>query len=47
MICELDNNGARDLAKSWSTGGQTCHVDVWQFFFRDIKEEGILVLKHI
>ena len=47
MVCELDNSGARDLANSWSVGGRTRHVDVRQFFIRDLKEQGMIVFKHI
>ncbi len=28
MLAEMDNSGARNLANSWSVGGQTRHVDV-------------------
>jgi hypothetical protein len=47
MVVELDNSGARDLANSWSVGGRTRHVDTRQFFIRDLKEQGLLVFKHI
>jgi hypothetical protein len=36
MAVELDNSGARDLANSWSVGGR-----------RDLKEQGLIVFKHI
>jgi len=47
MVCEVDNSGARDLANSWSVGGRTRHVDVRKFFIRDLKEQGMIVFKHI
>ena len=47
IVVELDNSGARDLANSWSVGGRTRHVDTRQFFIRDLKEQGLLVFKHI
>jgi hypothetical protein len=47
MAVELDNSGARDLANSWSVGGRTRHVDTRQFFIRDLKEQGLIVFKHI
>jgi hypothetical protein len=47
MLVELDNSGARDLANSWSVGGRTCHFDVRMFFLRELKEEGLVVFKHI
>ena len=47
MLVELDNSGAKDLANSWSVGGRTRHVDVHMFFLREIKEDGLLIFKHI
>jgi hypothetical protein len=47
MLCELDNSGARDLLNSWSVGGQTRHVDVKQFYLREMKEEGLVHFKYI
>jgi hypothetical protein len=35
------------LANRWSIGGRTRHVDVWMFFSRELKEEGMLVYKQI
>jgi hypothetical protein len=42
MILEMDNKGAKDLANNWSVGGRTRHVDVRQYFLRELKEEGII-----
>ena len=47
MMVEMDNSGARDLANSWSVGGRTRHVDVRMFFLRELKEDGLIVFKHI
>ena len=47
MVLEVDNQGAVDIANSWSVGGRTRHVDVRQCFLRELKEEGILVVKWI
>ena len=47
MVVEVDNSGARDLANSWSVGGRTRHVDVRLNFLRELKEQGMVVLKHI
>ena len=47
MIAEMDNSGAQDLANSWSVGGRTRHVDVWMFFLRELKEEGMVVFKYV
>ena len=47
MVLEIDNQGAVDLANNWSAGGLTRHVDVRQHFLRDLKENGILLVKWI
>jgi hypothetical protein len=47
MILEMDNKGAVDLANNWSVGGRTRHVDVRNHFLRDLKDEGLLVVKHV
>jgi hypothetical protein len=47
MTADMDNSGACDLANSWSVGGRTRHVDVQMFFLRELKEEGLVVYKHI
>jgi len=45
MIREVDNKGAKDLAHNWSIGGRTHHVDVKYHFFRELKENGIILVK--
>ena len=45
MILQIDNSGTIDLANSWSTGGRTCHMQTGMFFFRDLKEAGIIETK--
>ena len=47
MVLEMDNRGAVDLANSWSVGGRTRHVDVRQYFLRELKEAGILNVKWV
>ena len=47
MILEVDNKGAKDLSNNWSVGGRLRHIDVRQFFLRDLKEDGRIVLKWI
>jgi hypothetical protein len=42
MIPEIDNKGAVDLTHNWSIGGRTRHVEVRQYFLRDLKEDGII-----
>jgi hypothetical protein len=43
MILYIDNKGANDLANNWSVGGQTCHIEVWQYFLCELKEQGLIV----
>ncbi len=47
MILEIDNKGAVDLTHSWSVGSRTRHVEVRQYFLRDLKEDGIIWSKWI
>jgi hypothetical protein len=47
MILEVDNKGAKDLTHNWSVGGRTRHVDVREYFLRDLKEEGTISVKWI
>ena len=47
VIFEMNNKGAVDLAYKWSVGDCTRHVDVWNFFLRELKDERLLVIKHI
>ena len=47
MVLEMDNKGAVDLANNWSVGGRTRHVDVRNYFLRELKEQGLLVIKHV
>jgi hypothetical protein len=47
MVLEMDNKGAVDLANSWSVGGCTRHVDVQMYFLRELKDVGLLIIRHI
>jgi hypothetical protein len=47
MIIEIDNKGAVDLTHNWSVSGRTRHVEVRQYFLRDLKEDGIIWFKWI
>ena len=47
MILEMDHSGAVDITNSWSIGGNTCHVDVCNYFLHELKDKGMLVIKHI
>ena len=42
MILHVDNKGAKDLCNNWTVGGRTRHIEVKQFFLRDLKEAGIV-----
>ena len=46
MLLEIDNKGAVDLANNFSIGGRTRHVDVRQYFLRELKEKNILRVVH-
>ena len=47
MLLEMDNSGAVDIANSWSVGGRMHHVDVRNCFLQELKDQGLLVIKHI
>ena len=47
MVLEMDNKGAVDLANNWSMGGRTHHVDVCNYFLRELNEQGLLIIKHV
>ena len=41
MVLEVDNMGAVHLANNWSVSGRTRHIDVRQYFLRELKEKNI------
>jgi hypothetical protein len=45
MILEIDNKGSKDLVNNWSVGGRLRHVEIKQFFLRELKEQGLIVIK--
>jgi hypothetical protein len=47
MILKVDNKGAMDMTHNWTVGGRTRHVNVREWFLRDLKEEGIILVKWI
>jgi hypothetical protein len=47
MVLEMDNKGAVNLANSWSVGGLTRHFDVRMYFLQELKDQGMLVIRHI
>ena len=42
MVLQIDNKGAFDLTNNWSVGGRTRHIEVKQYFLRELKESGII-----
>ena len=42
MTLYVDNKGAKDLCNNWSIGGRTRHIEVKQYFLRELKEAGII-----
>ena len=47
MVLKMDNSGAVDIANSWSVGGRMRHVDARNYFLQELKDQGLLVIKHI
>ena len=47
MLLEMDNMGAVHLANNWSVGGRTRHIDVRNHFLRELKEQGLLVIRYV
>ncbi len=47
MKLKMDNLGAVNHTNSWSVGGLVHHIGTKQVFLRELKEEGILVVKWI
>ena len=47
MMLEVDNKGAVDLANSWSHGGRTKHMQVRNYWLREMKERGLIKVKWI
>ena len=47
MTMYVDNTGAIDLAKNWSTTGKTKHIDVRFHYLRELVDQGMLNLKFV
>lgn len=47
MIMYVDNTGAIDLAKNWSTTGRTKHIVVRFHFIRELVENGVIEIKFV
>lgn len=46
MVLEMDNKGAVDMANNWSAGGRTRHMDVHMHYMRELKDRGLIVIRH-
>ena len=47
MMLEMDNSGTVHIGNSWSMRGRTHHVDVHNYFLCKLKDQGLLVIRHI
>jgi hypothetical protein len=47
FVLEMDNSNAVDIGNSWSVGGRTRRVDAHNYFLQELKDQGLLVIKHI
>jgi hypothetical protein len=47
MVPEMEHSGAVDIVNSWSVGGRMHHFDVRNYVLRELKDQGLLVIKHI
>jgi hypothetical protein len=45
MIPEMDNKGAVDLVNNVSVGGRTRHIETRQYYQRELKSKGILIVR--
>ena len=47
MVLELDNKGTVDLVNNYIVGGRTRHMETRQYYLRELKEQGVMVVKCI
>jgi hypothetical protein len=45
MLLVDDNKGAKDLCHNWSVGGRTRHIEVKQYFLRELKDAGLIIVE--
>jgi hypothetical protein len=45
MIFEVDNRGAVDFVNSFSVGGRTRHIETRQYYFRELNENDMLIVR--
>ena len=43
----MENSCAADISNSWSVGGRTRHIDLCNYFLQELKDQELLVIKHI
>jgi len=47
MTLKVGNKGAKDLMGNWTVGGRTRHVQVKQYFIRDLKADGLITIEWV
>ena len=47
MGLEMNNSEAVDISNSWSVSGRNRYVDGHSYFLRELKDQGLLVIKHV
>ena len=45
MLLYIDNKGTVDLANNWTVNGRTRHVEMRQYFLRELKERNIILTR--
>ena len=45
MVLEVDNKGAVDFCSNWSVAGRTGHVELKQYYLRELKKAGTLKIQ--
>ena len=45
MMLYIDNKGTVDLANNWTVSGRTRHVEIKQYFLRELKEKAIILTR--
>ena len=45
MMLYIDNKGTVDLANNWTVSGRTRHVEIKQYFLRELKEKAMILTR--
>jgi hypothetical protein len=45
MLLEIGNKGVKDPINNWSVRGRLRHIEVKHVFLRELKEQGLVVVK--